>query len=30
MMTIKELGQVLPHPSAVFHAKASMGSPWVA
>jgi hypothetical protein len=29
VMTIKRLGQVLPHPSAVFHAKTSTGSPWV-
>jgi hypothetical protein len=29
-MTIKESGRVLPHPSAIFHAKASRGSPWVA
>jgi hypothetical protein len=30
MMTIKDLGQVLPHPSVVFHTKTSLGSPWVA
>jgi hypothetical protein len=28
-MTIKVLGRVLPHPSAVFHTKTSRGSPWV-
>jgi hypothetical protein len=28
--TIKELGQVLPHPSAVFHAYASADTLWVA
>jgi hypothetical protein len=28
-MTIKESGLVLRHPSAVFHAKTSSGSPWV-
>jgi hypothetical protein len=30
MMTIKESGQVLPHPSVIFHVKISMSSPWVA
>jgi hypothetical protein len=29
MMTIKESGRVLPHPSAIFHSKTSMGRPWV-
>jgi hypothetical protein len=29
-MTIKELGWVLPHSSAVFHVKTSLGSLWVA
>jgi hypothetical protein len=29
VMTIKESGRILPHPSAVFHAKTSPGSPWV-
>jgi hypothetical protein len=29
-MTIKESGHVLSHPSVVFHAKTSRGSPWVA
>jgi hypothetical protein len=28
-MTIKESGQVLPHPSVIFHAKTSRGSLWV-
>jgi hypothetical protein len=27
---VKESGQVLPHPSAVFHAYASADTPWVA
>jgi hypothetical protein len=27
---IKESGQVLPHPSAVFHEYASVDTPWVA
>jgi hypothetical protein len=27
---IKELGQVLPRPSAVFHVNASADNPWVA
>jgi hypothetical protein len=26
---VKESGQVLPHPSAVFHAYASVDTPWV-
>jgi hypothetical protein len=30
VITIKESGWVLPHPSTVFHAKTSTGSPWVA
>jgi hypothetical protein len=30
VMTIKESGWVLPHPSVIFHAKNSPGSPWVA
>jgi hypothetical protein len=30
VMTIKESGWVLPHPSAIFHMKTLMGSPWVA
>jgi hypothetical protein len=29
MMTIKESSRVLPRPSAIFHAKISMGSSWV-
>jgi hypothetical protein len=29
-MTIKESGWVLPHPSAIFHAKTLPSSPWVA
>jgi hypothetical protein len=28
--TVKELGRVLPRPSAVFHAYASANTPWVA
>jgi hypothetical protein len=27
---IKESGQVLPRPSAIFHTRTSMGNPWVA
>jgi hypothetical protein len=27
---IKELGRVLPHPSAVFYTNASLDSPWLA
>jgi hypothetical protein len=27
--TVKESGQVLPHPSVVFHAYASIDTPWV-
>jgi hypothetical protein len=30
VMTIKEAGRVLPHPSAIFHAKTTPGCPWVA